>query len=107
LIKWTDARKVNANQDGSPKKVKTSFETIKTDSIEHEVDLRGQTVDDSLKELEDAIDQTMRLGCERLKVIHGHGTEKIKKNVRSFLSRHPLIKTWKSDSGDGVTVAMF
>jgi DNA mismatch repair protein MutS2 len=107
LIKWSDARRVNTNQDGSTKKAKASFETIKSDSIEHEVDLRGQTVDDSLKELEDAIDQTMRLGCERLKVIHGHGTEKIKKNVRSFLSRHPLVKTWKSDSGDGVTVAMF
>ena len=107
LIKWSDARRVNTSQDSSTKKAKTSFETIKSDSIEHEVDLRGQTVDDSLKELEDAIDQTMRLGCERLKVIHGHGTEKVKKNVRSFLSRHPLVKTWKSDSGDGATVAMF
>ena len=107
LIKWNDARKVNTKQDNSSKKAKTSFETIKTDSIEHEVDLRGQTVDDSLKELEGAIDQTMRLGCERLKIIHGHGTEKIKKNVRSFLSRHPLVKTWKSDSNDGVTLVMF
>ena len=108
LIKWSDARRVNLDQTNSSKKAKkTSFETIKTDRIEHEVDLRGQSVADSLKELEDAIDQTMRLDCERLKIIHGHGTEKIKKNIRSFLSRHPLVKTWKSDPSDGVTVAMF
>jgi len=108
LIKWSDARRLSTGQEtNSTKKAKSSYKTIQTDSIEHEVDLRGKAVDEALKELEDAIDQTMRLNCERLKVIHGHGTEKIKKNVRSYLSRHPLVKTWKSDSGDGVTVAMF
>ncbi len=109
LIKWSDARQINKNlntQSSSLKKVKSSFDIIKSDSTEHSVDLRGKTVEEALRDLEDAIDQTLRISCDKLRVIHGHGTEKIKKNVRSFLSRHPSIKTWKSDTDDGATVVI-
>lgn len=108
VIKWSDARKVKPVESDETKKSKPSgFKTLISETLEHEVDLRGMTVDESLSELEDAIDQTLRINCERLKVIHGHGTEKVKKNVRSFLSRHPLVKTWKSESSDGATIALF
>ena len=69
------------------------------------------TVDDALEALEAAIDKSLRFDCDRIKVIHGHGTDVLKKNVRSFLSRHPSIKTWKTGSAigenDGVTVGVF
>jgi DNA mismatch repair protein MutS2 len=40
-------------------------------------------------------------------VIHGHGTDTLKKGVRSYLSRSIYVKKWKAGTpetgGDGVT----
>ena len=44
---------------------------------------------------------------DRLKIIHGHGTESLKKAIRTYLSRSIYVKKWKAGSaetgGDGVT----
>lgn len=71
------------------------------------VDLRGQVVEEALGELELQLDQAVRGQESRLKVIHGHGTEALKKAVRTQLSRSPYVTKWKAGSpeqgGDGVT----
>ncbi len=107
LIKWSDARSVNQPIEKENIKRSPSVKNVIEGKVENQVDLRGMDVETALEELENAIDKSLRLESDRLKVIHGHGTEKIKKNVRSFLSRHPLIKTWKADSNDGTTLAIF
>jgi len=107
LIKWSDARSAALPDPGEQKRKMGSVKKVIEGKTENQVDLRGMDVESALQELEDAIDQSLRLECERLKVVHGHGTEKIKKNVRSFLSRHPLVKTWKADQNDGATQAIF
>jgi len=74
---------------------------------ERVVDLRGQRVDEALGELEAQLDLAMRGQEERLRVIHGHGTEALKKSIRTFLSRSIYVRKWKagdsSSGGDGVT----
>ena len=107
LITWSDARSIAKPETEEGKKKSSTAKNVIEGKIENEVDLRGMDVESALQELENAIDKSLRLDSDRLRVIHGHGTEKIKKNVRSFLSRHPLIKTWKSDQSDGVTLALF
>lgn len=71
------------------------------------IDLRGKTVDDAISELEVALDRATEQSEDRLKIIHGHGTETLKKAVRTYLSRSVYVKKWKAGSsetgGDGVT----
>lgn len=71
------------------------------------VDLRGKTVEEALSTLEMALDLASNQEEDRLKVIHGHGTEALKKSVRSYLSRSVYVKKWKAggseSGGDGVT----
>lgn len=73
------------------------------------LDLRGKTVIDALSEVEIALDLATEHNEERIKIIHGHGTEILKKSVRNYLSRSVYVKKWKagtSDSGgDGITWA--
>jgi DNA mismatch repair protein MutS2 len=73
------------------------------------VDLRGQTVEEALSKLEMELDQSARQKEDRIKIIHGHGTETLKKAVRTYLSRSVYVKKWKAGSseqgGDGVTWA--
>jgi DNA mismatch repair protein MutS2 len=71
------------------------------------LDLRGKTVEEALSELELALDKAAQTQEDRLKIIHGHGTETLKKAVRTYLSRSIYVKKWKAGSpeggGDGVT----
>lgn len=74
---------------------------------ERVIDLRGQRVDEALSELDQQLDVAMRNKEDRIKVIHGHGTETLKKSIRSFLSRSVYVRQWRSgdnsSGGDGVT----
>ena len=74
---------------------------------ERQVDIRGQRVDDALREVESQLDVAIRNGEDRLKILHGHGTEALKKAIRSYLSRSPYVRKWKAgdthSGGDGVT----
>ncbi len=71
------------------------------------LDLRGKQVDEALEELEMALDQAFTHKEDRMKIIHGHGTEALKKAVRTYLSRSVYVKKWKAaaadQGGDGVT----
>jgi DNA mismatch repair protein MutS2 len=71
------------------------------------LDLRGKTVDDAVSELEATLDLATAQSEDRLKIIHGHGTETLKKSIRTYLSRSVYVKKWKAGNketgGDGIT----
>ncbi|MGE3760075.1 MAG: Smr/MutS family protein, partial [Pseudobdellovibrionaceae bacterium] len=71
------------------------------------LDLRGKTVDAAIEELESILDQASTHKEDRIKVIHGHGTEVLKRAVRTYLSRSMYVKKWKAGApdqgGDGMT----
>ena len=71
------------------------------------VDLRGKTIDQALSELETQLDRASLQKDERIKIVHGHGTEALKKAIRTYLSRSVYVKKWKAgqkeNGGDGVT----
>jgi DNA mismatch repair protein MutS2 len=73
------------------------------------LDLRGITVEEALSQLEMQLDQSATTREDRIKIIHGHGTEALKKAVRTYLSRSQYVKKWKAGSpeqgGDGITWA--
>ncbi|MGZ3726686.1 MAG: endonuclease MutS2 [Pseudobdellovibrio sp.] len=74
---------------------------------DRQLDLRGKTVDEAISELEVALDRATEQNEDRLKIIHGHGTESLKKAIRTYLSRSVYVKKWKAGNsetgGDGVT----
>ena len=80
---------------------------IPTDDDAPELDLRGKRIDDALPILEKWLDDCMRNQKDNIKIIHGYGTEQLKKSVRQFLSKSRYVQTWKagdaSSGGDGVT----
>jgi DNA mismatch repair protein MutS2 len=74
----------------------------------HEIEVRGQTLDEALPKIEKFLDDGFRVGLPRLRVVHGKGTGKMRTAVRQLLSRHPLVKGYEfaepRDGGEGVTV---
>jgi len=73
-----------------------------------ELDLRGQTVDEALPELERYLDAAYRAGLPWVRLIHGKGTGKLRQGVREFLRGHPVVKSFETgqdkEGGEGVTV---
>lgn len=71
------------------------------------LDLRGKTVAEAVSQLETALDLATSQNEDRLKIIHGHGTEVLKKSIRTYLSRSVYVKKWKAGTadtgGDGIT----
>jgi DNA mismatch repair protein MutS2 len=72
------------------------------------LDLRGARVDEAVEQLETYVDQASVAGATRVTVIHGHGSGALRDAIRSRLSGHPLVKSWRAgergEGGDGATI---
>lgn len=78
-----------------------------TAASDRQVDVRGKTLEEAIHKLEEALDQATLNQEGRIKVIHGHGTDTLKKGIRNFLTRSVYVTKWFAGSadsgGDGVT----
>ncbi|MEP7356776.1 MAG: endonuclease MutS2, partial [Anaerolineales bacterium] len=73
-----------------------------------ELDIRGQTVEEALPELERYLDAAYLAGLPWVRIIHGKGTGKLRTGVRTHLRASPVVKSHatgqEGEGGDGVTV---
>jgi DNA mismatch repair protein MutS2 len=74
-----------------------------------EIEVRGQTVDEALPQVEQYLDRAYRAGLPWVRIVHGKGTGTLRRQVRSALSKHPLVRSYETgkleEGGEGVTVA--
>ncbi len=81
--------------------------TIKTTT--NSVDLRGMDSDDATSKTDQFIDQALLRGEERIILIHGHGTNTLKRTLRDHLANHCPYNILSrpgedQEGGDGVTI---
>jgi DNA mismatch repair protein MutS2 len=73
------------------------------------IDVRGKAADDALDEIVAALDRATLAGVPLVRVIHGHGTGRLKSVLRNYLRDSPYVEDFRpgdrSEGGDGVTVA--
>lgn len=73
-----------------------------------ELDLRGQTVEEALLELERRLDAAFMASLPQLRVIHGKGTGRLRQAVRDALRDNPYVSSFEAggrrEGGEGVTV---
>ncbi len=74
-----------------------------------QIDLRGQTVEEALERLDRYLDDAAMAGLPWVRIVHGKGTGKLRREVRDFIATHPLVSAYESaaenEGGDGATVA--
>lgn len=72
------------------------------------VDVRGKAADDALDAVLAALDRATLDGTPSLRIIHGHGTGKLKASLREYLRESPYVVSTRpgdrNEGGDGVTV---
>ncbi len=107
-LPWQDLRPPGKPQNPTSQLVRQHSKfTMALQDEERIIDVRGKTVEEALGDLEISLDQAASQREDRMKVIHGHGTEALKKAVRTYLSRSVYVKKWKAGTnetgGDGIT----
>ena len=74
------------------------------------VDVRGKAADDALDEVVAALDRATLEATPALRIIHGHGTGKLKAALREYLKSSPYVANARpgdrAEGGDGVTIVM-
>ncbi len=78
-------------------------------SESEELHLRRMRADDALAELDRYLDRAIRAGLVQVRIVHGHGTGRLREVVRRELAGHPSVASFRPGSagegGNGVTVA--
>ncbi len=68
----------------------------------------GATVDEALDRVEKFLDASILSDARRLRVVHGHGTGRLRDAIRKFLKDHPLVATAAAapdnEGGQGATI---
>ncbi|MFL6291636.1 MAG: Smr/MutS family protein, partial [Thermoanaerobaculia bacterium] len=77
-------------------------------SIAPEINLIGQRVEPALEELDSYIDRALVAARKEIRVVHGHGSGRLRQAVREHLRSHRGVTSIRSgapnEGGDGATV---
>ena len=88
-----------------PKGVQVIYEEK---NVEPELNLIGQTVEEAVSAADKYLDDAILGQLPQVRLIHGHGTGKLKRALEEFLSTHPHVRSFHPESpqrgGTGVTV---
>jgi DNA mismatch repair protein MutS2 len=81
------------------------------ESVSPEINLIGQRVEPALEQLDSYLDQALVASRKEVRVIHGHGSGKLRQAVREHLRKHRGVAEIRSgapnEGGDGATVVTF
>jgi len=73
-----------------------------------ELHLLGRTVDEALPALDKFLDASARQGRSEVRIVHGHGTGRLRLAVRAHVNGHPHVASHRpggpGEGGDGATV---
>ncbi len=101
---------VSLNDIEAPKgiSIKTPGERFTEVSVEESINLTGMTVEEAISRLEPYLNYAALADLNEVKIIHGHGTGRLKKAIREYLKDHPLVEAFRpggdEEGGDGVTI---
>ena len=72
------------------------------------LDVRGQTAEEAQEGVVACLDQAALAGVQTVRIIHGHGTGRLKQALRDYLKTSPYVASFRpgerAEGGDGVTV---
>ena len=74
----------------------------------NEIDVRGQTADEAVLNVDAAIDSCVLSNTHLLTIIHGKGTGVLRAEIQRFLRHHKAVKSFRlgtfGEGESGVTI---
>lgn len=105
---WLPWKSIHKSKPAHPDfslKAAYSFEST---GVPASVNLIGMRAEEALKKVEKLLDEAHLNGVEKVEIIHGLGTGRLKKAIDGYLKESSLVKGFKTaepaQGGDGVTI---
>ncbi len=99
---------------GTPRAVATWRGTVPSpaaesaDGVTPEVHVIGQRLEEAIDSVEKALDQALLSGASRLRVVHGHGTGRLRDGIREQFRKHHAVASLQAagarEGGNGATI---
>nr|BAL59853.1 DNA mismatch repair protein MutS2 [Candidatus Acetothermum autotrophicum] len=106
--KLSDLAQSTLQSEGERHNVSVSVETASSSAPQLELNVRGMTVSEAIRELDLYLDRLVLAGLTRGYIVHGKGTGVLRREIRKHLATLPIVKSFDSappnQGGDGVTV---
>ena len=104
----TSGRSRSRSSIGTGSKPQPHWSRVGPPQIDNVVDVRGKAADEALDEVIARLDQAVLSGAGLLRIIHGHGTGKLRAILRDYLKDSPYVSAFRAgdrhEGGDGVTL---
>lgn len=99
----------HSNSPVQQQKQAATLKRTKDDSVRMELDLRGESLDEAILEVDRFLDESFLAGMGQVYIIHGKGTGVLRSGIQEYLRRHTHVKSYRNgnygEGGIGVTVA--
>ncbi|MDL2259750.1 Smr/MutS family protein [Deltaproteobacteria bacterium OttesenSCG-928-K17] len=88
--------------------VSVTISPARRDNASLELNLLGHNVEDALDAINKELDRAVLDHRQKVYIVHGFGTGRLRQGIRQFLKNHPRVKNFErapqNAGGDGVTV---
>jgi DNA mismatch repair protein MutS2 len=97
-----------AKATGRSRGIVTAPEREAASDSTHEVNVIGQHLDEAIDAVERALDQALLEGAPHLRIVHGHGTGRLRQGLREHFREHRSVQTLRAagarEGGNGATI---
>ena len=94
-------------QEAGGKGRQRAVETVEASAVV-EVHLIGQRLEEAIEAAEKALDQALLSGASHLRLVHGHGTGRLRDGLRDHFRRHAAVASIRAgdrnEGGNGATI---
>lgn len=101
--------KSSASTKNQQPKQAASLTRSREDNIKMELDLRGESLEEAIVEVDRFLDESFLSGFSQVFLIHGKGTGVLRTGIQQYLRKHSHVKSFRignyGEGGVGVTVA--
>jgi DNA mismatch repair protein MutS2 len=104
-----ELRTVLGVRSGLPRKdsPRVTVQTSDLGPVADQIDLRGQRLDDALRETGLYLDRAFRAGKNEVTIIHGLGTGALREGIRSLLKKMGYVAAFQDAGTSGATLVRF
>lgn len=107
-MELADLTRIESEEEPRPIPTGVNYEPFRED-LTNELSLRGLTVEEATEKLDQFFDMIALANFPSVRIVHGKGTGALRRFVREYLSRQPLVESFElgqwNEGGDGVTIA--
>ncbi len=97
---------------GSPARAPASFSSAPKPEPDaapaREVNVIGQRIEDAIPQIEKSLDEALLAGIAHIRIVHGHGTGRLREAVREHFRTHPAVASLRAgearEGGNGATI---